>query len=347
VTIAPLTDYKDRLAGLPEDEFIGSILWYSIAGTVTYVDGKRTQTPVRVTRDQLRVWFDDLGLDGEFLPPPILKVDAFRKATTKAERSYDLEDGRRAVLYVDEVESNQDFVLRHLLHKVVDPRQPDDDDKVQHTFVASLKFFRGGRLRSGRRDTDHYKTRAVPRLTGAMKAMTEELLQEIDDKYNDLAVNLNEEKIRAVLRNYLIHLNAIAVKPQGAVYFIHNTRQATLDALQELVRRVGQGCTFEQIPLVDTGDTRRMLTDAFQSEVEDDVRLLLGRIAEINEKVKGGKIKADTYAELNEAYRDLASRSEEYTRILGVTQARSAAALELALESVMNLSQRVDFKGSK
>lgn len=346
MTITELRSYKDRVAGLPENQFIGSILWYSIAGTVTYVDGKRTQTPVRVTRDQLKIWFDDLGLDTAFLPPPILKVDAFRKATTHAERSYDMGDGKRGELYVHEVDSNNDFVLRHLLHRVVDPKQQDDDDKVKHTFIASLKFFRAGRSSAGKRDTEHYKTRPVPRLTGKLREMAEDLLTEVDEKYNDLAVNLNEEKVRAVVRNYLIHLNAIAVKPQGAVYFVHNTRQDTLDALQELVRRIGQGCTMEQIPLVDTADQRRMLSDAFQTEVEDDVRLLLGKIAEVNEKAKAGKIKPALYVELNQRYQDVASRAEEYTRVLGMSQGRAAAALEMALDNVMKLATNVDFKAT-
>ncbi len=347
MTIAPLSQYKDRLAGLPPEAFIGSLLWYSIAGATTYVDGKRTQNPVRITRDQLKIWFDDLGLDTAFLPPPILKVDAFRKATTHAERSYDLEDGRRGELYVHEVESNTEFVLRHLLHRVVDPRQQNDDDKVQHEFIASLKFFRGGRTSAGRRDTEHYKTRPVPRLTGTKRQMAEDLLAEVDAKYQDLAANLNEEKIRAVVRNYLIHLNAIAVKPQGALYFVHNTRQPTLDALQELVRRIGQGCSMDQMPLIDTGDSRRMLSEAFQTEVEDDVRLLLGKIAEVNAKTKGGKIKPEVYAELNQRYQDVASRSEEYTRVLNMSQGRAASALELALDSVMAMAGNVDFKARK
>ena len=68
-TITQLAQYKDRLAGLPSAQFIGSILWYSIAGTVTHASGKREQIPVRITRDQLASWFTDLGLDEKFLPP--------------------------------------------------------------------------------------------------------------------------------------------------------------------------------------------------------------------------------------------------------------------------------------
>ena len=348
MTIAELTQYKDRLAGLPPERFIGSILWYSISGTVDRTDGKRTQIPVRVTRSQLEAWFHDLGLDTAFLPPKILKVDAFRKATTEAKREYAMASGLRAELYVDEVDSNPEFVLRHVMRKVRDPKQPVDDDKLTSEFMATLKFFRGGRTSTGKRATgDHYKSRPRPGLSAADNDEVQLVLDEIDNRYTDLSANLDENKIRAVVRNYLTHLNAIGVKPSGAVYFVHNTRQDTLDALQLLVQRIGQGCSMDQMPLIDTDTSRNMLTEAFQNEVEDDVRLLLGKIAEINAKVQGGKIKPSAYAELNAAYQEVASRSEEYTRVLGLSQNRAASALELALGNVMALSSRIDFKGAR
>lgn len=348
MTLTPeLAQYKDRLGGLPADDFIGSILWYSIAGSVDRSSGKREQIPVRVTRDQMTAWFAELGLDPTFLPPRILKVDAFRKATSAIKREYALPDERRAVLYVDEVDSNDDFVLRHVMRKVYDPRQQVDDDKLVADFVASLKFFRGGRTSMGKRATgDHYKSRPKPGLDQVDLLEVEALLEDVDNAYTDLSANLNEDKIRAVIRNYLGHLNAIAVKPQGAVYFVHNTRQDTLDALQVLVRRIGQGCSFEQIPLVDTGEQRTMLNEAFQNEVEDDVRLLLVKIATINEKTRGGPVKASVYAELSETYKQVAARSEEYAVLLDQAQGRAASALELALTSVMDLARRIDRKAA-
>lgn len=345
MTITELSDYRDRLAGLPAEHFIGSILWYSIAGADVYVDGKRTKVPVRITRDQLEAWFRDLGLDLQFLPPPILKVDAFRKASSEAKRTYMLPSGLEAELYVDEVDSNPEFVLRHVMRKVRDPKQPVDDDKLTTEFMATLKFFRGGRSNQGKRSTgDHYKSRPRPNLSSLDSEHVESMLTQIEDRYTDLSANLNEDKIRGVIRNYLAHLNAIGVKPSGAVYFVHNTRQDTLDALEELVQRIGQGCTLDQMPLVDTQKSRGMLTEAFQTEVEDDVRLLLVKVAEVNDKVKGGKIKPDVYTDLNARYQSVVSRCEEYTQVLGLAQGRAASALELALDGIASLATRIDFK---
>jgi len=346
MTIAQISDYQNRLAGLPADRFIGSILWYSITGTIDRVTGNRIQVPVRVTRDQLEAWFLEFGLDTQFLPPQILKVDAFRKATGKATREYELPDGRCATLYVDEIDSTNDYVERHVLRRIVDPRQQQDEDKHQTEWMATIKFFRGGRSGGGgkRASGDHYKTRVKIGLPAQDANEVDSLLGEVQKKYDDLAANLNEDKIRGVVRNYLAHLNAIAVKPSGAVYFVHSTKQAALDALQALVHRIGQGCSMEQIPLIDTENSRQILTDAFQAEVEDDVRLLLAEIAELNAKAGGKPISPTLYAKINEKYQAVQSRSEEYTDKLGLAQGKAAAALEMALDQVMDLAQRTGGK---
>lgn len=346
--VAELQQYKERLNGIPEDRFLGSVLWFSISGTVNRDSGRRIQVPVRVTRDQLDAWFHELHLDHAFLPPRILKIDAFRKASSDARRLYDLPNGLKAELFVDEVDSNADFVLRHIMRKVRDPLQPQDEAKLTTEYMATLKFFRGGRTETHRRASgDHYKSRPRPGLAKIDLEHVSSMLAEIDDRYTDLSANLNEDKIRSVIRNYLVHLNAIGVKPSGAVYFVHTSRQDTLDALEALVHRIGQGCTFDQFPLLDGVKSRVMLTEAFQNEVEDDVRLLLGKIAEVNDKAKGGKVSPKDYAQLNAKYQEVQSRAEEYTQVLGLAQGRAASKLELALDHVMELATRLDFKGAK
>lgn len=349
--IAELDTYRARLAGLPSDAFIGSILWYSITGTLDRTTGERIQIPVRVTREQLKGWFTDLGLDHQFLPPPILKVDAFRKATSTLASEYDLPDGKVAKLYIDEIESNPEFVERHLLRKVIDPRQEQDEAKLRHEWMATLRFFRGGRTNQAKRSSgDHYKARMKVGLPAADGERVASMLLQVDERYTDLCANLNEDKIRWVLRGYLRHLNAIAVRPSGAMYFVHSGRQSELDALQTLVHRIGQGCTFDQIPMINADNSRQILTNAFQDEVEDDVRLLLTKIAALNDKARAGLaggdrdallVPAKVYADLNAEYQAVVKRAEEYTNVLGLAQGKAAAALELALDQVVDLSQRI------
>lgn len=341
-TVTSISQYKDRLSGLPDDRFVGSILWFSISGEVHYMNGKRESRPVRVTHDQLEKWFDELDLDPSFLPPKIKAVDAFRKATSEAQREYEVDPqtGVCATLMIREVMYDAEQVVRHVVKEMRDPR----GQKLEYEpHIATLKFLRGGRTAKGKRPGGEAFKHAIMRSVDQQdRDEAEKLIEHAVDKYKDLSSNLHADAIRAVIRNYLGSLNAIAVKPSGGVYFVHMSRQKTVDALQELVRRIGQGCSFHQLPLLDTQDQREMLTEAFQTEVEDEVRNLLKDVAALNDKTKGGKVPQSKYAEFNVRYQSIVERSEEYTRVLGLAQGRAGASLELALDGVMDMATRLE-----
>jgi hypothetical protein len=349
-TDPPLLEYRQSTAQIiaeHPDMFIGALVWFSIAGTVTYVNNKRTTIPVSVSYQTLKQHFDALNLDASFLPPPIRKVDAFRAASTAAKDNYPLPtEGQHAELLVREVTFDPDQVIRHVMREVRDTR----GQKLSYDHVATLKFFRGGRTADGRRNSgDHYRTQILHGLAPLDREHVQNLVATFEANYITLSESLQSQALRAVIRSYVSYLNAIIVKPTGGVYFVHHSRQPTLDALQELARRIGQGCSFEQFPLVNTHDSRQMLTEAFQSEVENACRELLAEIAALNEKARanGDRINVKKYAEMNDRYQEVLSRSEEYTRVLGLSQGRAGAALELAMDSVMDLATRLDIGGKK
>jgi hypothetical protein len=355
-----LKNYKARLAGLPQDKFIGSLVWFSISGTVERPDGKRTLIPVRVPHDTLKEWFDELDLDPRYLPPQPILANVFRRVTSDAKDEYKLspgtEDEKTVKLRVEEIDYNPEYILRHVMRDVIDPRKQN----AITAHCATLKFLRAGRTSKGKRPGDTYKTETLHTLTeigldGKPTGNTfslpkfeqdrvAQLIADINAAYADHSINLHSNVLRAVIRNYLVDLNAIAVKPQGAVYFVHNSRQPTIDSLQALVERIGQGCYLHQVPLLDTHEQRQMLTDAFQDEVQDDIRVLLADVAELNVRSKkaAGKISPKKYAECNTRLQNIMSRADEYTRVLGLAQGRSAAAIEMGLDVVMDLATRID-----
>src|SRR5664280_3130028 len=122
LTDPPLLEYRQSTAQIiaqHPDMFIGALVWFSIAGTVTYIDGKRTTIPVSVSYEH----FDNLNLDPSFLPSPIRKVDAFRAASTAAKDNYPLPpEGQFAELLVREVTFELDQVIRHVMREVRDTR---------------------------------------------------------------------------------------------------------------------------------------------------------------------------------------------------------------------------------
>lgn len=365
VAVQDLNDYRRKVAGLDPSHFIGSILWFSIAGAAETAVANNTifrqHVPVRVTRDQLALWFEELGLDPKFLPPAGLKVDAFRRASTETERSHKLSQDETERLYTKEVDSNPEFVLRHVIREITNSKA-----KVVYTAqVASLKFLRGARTSAGKRvSAQHYvpailttlveigidgkPTGVKAKLQPDERKRVEEFIAAFDTRYHDLYANLTAQALRAVIRNYVTSLNAISMRSSGGVYFVHSSRQETVDALEELVSRFGPGCSLDQMPLVDMPKQRAMLTEAFQDEVENECQSLLKALMEVEEnaKAKKSKVKASQYATLKNQFDEVIERSEEYTRVLGLAQGRSAAAIELAMQKLVDLVDNLE-TGSK
>lgn len=340
-----LKEYRHRLAGLPASKFVGSLLWYSIAGTTERnADGRRITVPVRVHQDVLEGWFDELGLDKAFLPPKIKLIDAFRAASSQVKREYidgDPSEGRYATLRVEEVKSDAEQVIRHIVKDLRDEKK----ERLARDHVATLKFIRGGRTAKGKRHSgDHVKYAVLSRVKGEDREQVDAIIDDFNERYEDLSQHLHSHAIRAIVRNILVSLNAVGMKTSGGLYFVHKSRWGAVDALQALVRMIGQGCCLEQFPMVDTSDSRDTITEAFQSEVEDQVRLLLKQIAEAN---AAKKVSPRRYAELNAAYSEIAGRSAEYSELLGLAQGRAADALEVAMMSVTELATRVDYGGIK
>lgn len=321
---------------------LGSLLWFSITGAVEAPQGRRS-APVRVTQPQLERWFDELGLDPDFLPPTILKVDAFRRATSRRKKEYEV-GGRRMVLRVEEIESTREYVERQVLRTVVDPRARSETAKTASDWMATIKFMRAGRTARGKRaDGDHYRVRMRTSLDAPDREQVLAMLAEIDRAYGDLAVNIDEDKIRALLRGYLTHLGAIAVRPSGAMYFVQSESQRQVDALGELIVRVGQGCTFAQVPYVDSAATRLILSEAFQHQVADEVRGLLRRA----QALAPGPVTPRAFADLRADYELITERAAQVSADLGLAQESTADILEEALTAVTDLSRKITFAVTK
>lgn len=332
-----LNDYVARIEKSGA-KVLGRIIWFSIAGSVEHVDGGRFVQPVKATHAQLTEWFDELGLDSEYLPTPPRRVHAFRSACGDVRRVYDLPaDGQTAELMVREVDFNPEFRLHHVMREVKDRR----GQRLTYTHVATLKFLRSAKGRGDEKST--FRATVLQGLDDLDTAEVTSLVGDFESRYKDLCENLHSQILRAMLRRYLVSLNAIAVRPAGGIYFVHSSKQETVDALATLVKRIGTNCRFDQIPLPDTDEQREMLTEAFQDEVEDDVRLLLEEIVKYNEKAGKKKgVSPTKYAEFRNRLDEIMERSEEYSKVLGLAQERAAVALELALDTVVEMTTRLE-----
>ena len=209
-----LSEYREKLAGIPEDAFIGSIVWYSIAGQVERNDGKRTIVPVRVPQDQMIEWFEQLGLDPGLLPPPIKRIDAFRNASSNSKLEYPLDDDKTAELRIEEVKYDEHQVVRHVVKITRDARR----EQLSLDHLATLKFLRAGRTAKAKRPTgDDVKAQILTAISTQDREKATEILGIFNEKYEDLSNHLHRPAIAAIIRGYLLQkLNAIAMKTSAA-----------------------------------------------------------------------------------------------------------------------------------
>jgi hypothetical protein len=317
VTVTVLDDYREQIADLPADRFIGSITWYTVAASA-------------VTRDQLVDWFDELKLDPAHLPHPIKPVDAFRAASTDATAVYPLPGGRRATLMVREVASTHDEVARHIMRETCDPQgrrlaYDNVGDAVFHRNPARVEL-----------DLD------LAALSADEQPHAETLCHSIRNRYTTMSTHLQAQALRAVVRSYLLSLRAVAVRPSGGVYFVHVSRHEALGQLETLVGRFSTASMLHSLPLVDTGKQRRMIGQAFADEVETTITGLVRRIAEENDRAARGTgtISATVYQQLRAQYDDVVDRTREFTQILGQAEGRATAALELAINALCDMRAR-------
>lgn len=325
---ATLDAYKQQLSGLPEDKFIGAILWFSFHET-------------DITRDEVLDLFRARGLDERFVPNPIKTIDAFRRATSRTVKEYDFPgDGRSATIYIEEVDYDDERVIQHIFRKVRDRKAVT----LQHTRVGEAIFYR--QSRAARRkgvggESVRFTLRESELTAPGELAVVSAYLEMVHKAYERNKGFLTVQSLRGMVRDYVTSLNAISVRPSGGVYFVHKSRMDTVELLVDAVTALGSGCQLHTLPLLNTDRQREMLTEAFQDEVVEECDRLLKMLTEVNSTSKKG-VPAKKYAELRQVLDDTMARADEYTRVLGLAQGRAAAGIELAMTALLEMAGRLE-----
>lgn len=315
-----LRDYLDSSGELPRDVLLGTIAMFTIT------DGE-------YSHDQVTTWFEELMLDPTFVPETNKAIDAYKKATSEADDfEYALSDGNTAHVLVRDVSSDKEMIVRHLVREVRDNKRR----RLAYAKIGEAVFYRpavrGGKTIPG---TERFRL-TIENATlqpGEREAMQEPLVARITRQYERYVDFMDGMKVRAMIRDYLKHLNSVTLK--AGVYFVHVSRQDELDRLTTLVERLGGGCTMHQVPLVDLAEQRTRVITAYQDEAERSLQDIVTKIQHVRSTRKS--ITPDAYAKLKREYDAVVNRATEYTRTLGVSQDRTAGAAEVALDALVAL----------
>lgn len=317
---SPLRDYLDEFGELPPDALLGRL-------TLTTVnDGK-------YRFDDIEKWFNELGLNKAMMPVPNKAVDAFRKATSDANKAtYTLPGQREAEMLCRDVVLNDKYVRRQITREVRDQskRKLSYDEAITCTFYrATEPGTKGGE-------------RLVVKVRGENlcpeeHSSVQELAEQIKHDFMDYYHYLDGNKVRATVRKYLKHLNAIEIK--GGVYFVHVSRADELDRLSEFVGRLGNGCDMGFFPIADLMKQRELIVRAFEREASQSLMEITREAKSLLQTRKN--ITPVMYEKMRSRFDTVLANANEHMATLEVSQDVTAASAEAALKALGALREEM------
>lgn len=317
-TKTDLRSYIDEQGNLPPDCVLGYIAWFSVN------DGS-------YDAEKLAKDFDRLRLNSTLLPAPLKPTDAFEKASREVDKfKYAIIGGRTAEILVREAVRDGQTISRHLIREVKDSA----GRRLLYEKVGELTFYRA-RMVNGATDQSTVRARATldPALSPSEREILTPVVRSFTAAYHRYCDFHDGQKVRGILRNYLVYLNAVAMKP--SVYFVHSSRADELERLR--VFAVGLGsASMMLLPQADLPALRQEVIDAFQEEAEKDLEQVVVEIQKLRSS-RRGDIRPSAYAKIKEDYDRVMRKASEYSRTLQIGQDRTAGAAELAVDALMAL----------
>lgn len=218
--------------------------------------------PLEVTREQMKGWLADAGIDPAYLPAHGRSVDAFRSATSTAADSYDYL-GTSVRLVVRETAATKDVVTRRVFQTWI------EDGAPQERLVATLQFFRPHRTAEGRiHGSERMRWRVDQRLSGFHKGRVSEFVARLKKTYELRRELLSPHAVRAVVRTYLTDCGAVAMSEAGGgAYLVDPLHADQVKALQAIVMRCGPRCRMRVIPILDEPDLREMVLESADADI--------------------------------------------------------------------------------
>jgi len=315
---SPLREYIDQTDDLPHDVLLGRIVFATVYDEpVSHADVKK--------------WFAELGLDERYLPAMNKAQDAFKKATSEAKDVYPMSKGREGHCLSRDVNTAADYVRRQITREIKDSR----NKVLSYERAIDCTFYKptDPRDQSGARLNIQINEQVLE--AGELDQI-KSVAQGIWTRFYRYFNYLDGQKLRATVRNYLKHLNAIEIK--GGVYFVLASRDQELSALAELVTRFGGGCAMNTIPMVDLERERTFITQVFEREASQALNDLTKEARAIVES--RDSIPQATVDRLRARYDEVLNNATEHMATLRVSQDVTAAAAELAQGELLRLQEK-------
>lgn len=253
-------------------EPLAIFLWYTIPGSA--------EEPLDVTREQMKGWLEEAGIDPAIMTVEVYPVNVFRSSTTGMVDQYEIGD-TPVKLIVREAGRSDTQVTRHVIRQWVDGAGVPRESKV-----ADLQFIRPRRTAAGRvHGSEELRTSIDKRLSGVDKESVAAFVKRCVVRYEVNLDLLPPHAMRAMIRNFLVGLGGVAVADSGGgAYLIAPEHRRQLAALRDIVRRSGQGCRLHFIPVVDEPELREMVLESVEADVTARAYSLMAELTDWTSK---------------------------------------------------------------
>ncbi|WP_328591808.1 DUF6744 family protein [Candidatus Frankia alpina] len=327
---ASFNTYLRGLTGGSEGDGGPGLLGHLVIYNVTGVE--------KATPDELRTWFEELGLSEAYLAGPPRADAAFEKATSSARARYPLggrgrghaSTGQTVSLMMRNVARDETRMVRHLVRELADHA---DETLSYEVRVAVAEFVRltGPAVPEGSGTmTLTAETDTVAGLDVAEQTTITELLAAVEADFADRSQYVGADRLRKLLRDY-VEQQLAGVRIHAGVYFVHHRHTDALAALRELARRLGAELT--RVPLPDAGEMRSMVDGAFDAKAQADLESLARDIA----RLQADGPKAYQVRQVHRRYTAVAAAAEQYQSDLDTQLTATVATLELVQAQMASL----------
>jgi hypothetical protein len=324
-------DYQHAAADLPDEMFLGQLVFFTISEADVNLDTMRTAVGTHQLRD-------------DTLRKRLRPIDAFKKATNEIAVKFAKTAGRQDSILVRSV--GQDSQTSHR-HVVLERAQyaTGQRRRLLYDTIASIVYDRGTRQKDGSIVDDFITVtvnQSLPHLTDEEKAWVEAHVgtdgAQLIARYTHWREHLDSHAIRAFVRDYLLLLGGIQAKANGGVYFVP---QRHVDELRRLATLIGEiGSDMHLVPLLDIVDQRQMLARAFEQETMTEVDSLMVELAKILHH-PSRTITPATYDDYVQTAAELLAKADDYTALLGDNLDTARLRIDTFKTQVLTLAARI------
>lgn len=323
-----MDNYTDAITNLPEEAFLGSLLWFSISNA-------------DVNLEDARAKLAGAGLSTTTMRKILRPVDAFKKATREFGHKFKPLDGVRSEIMVRPVGEDGEQAHRHLiLERAV--IQSGKKRRVFYEKVGEIVFTRGTKKDGEYSDYGVESRRTTMNLASPLTTDEDlwltEKLEEFEGRFTHLLHHMDSHAVRSFVREYIDELSGTCVKESGGLYFVGQENAEEIEKLGKWVRSIGS--EFHSLPLLNLVDQRQMILEAFEDETIREVERLMGEVNKILAD-PSRTIEEKTFDAYGLRAAELTGRINEYNGMLGARADRAEIEIRMYVQQMLTLSSRV------